>query len=190
MNPASDIFATHDFGKVSPWVDLVNSEEWDGFGNFVDRLGDPAWIGSFLRHWRFEPAAGEKPPMPALKALRQVLRGIAEKLSAGGVPTRHEIAQLNAAMSVPGRQRLIQRQNGCRTEFEPLRSDWKWIVSRVAASAAEAIAAGSAARIKICANRECRWAFHDPTKAGTKRWCNDRTCGNRARVRRARALAR
>jgi predicted RNA-binding Zn ribbon-like protein len=190
MNPANDIFATHNFGKTSPWVDLVNSQEWDGFGNFADRLDDPVWVASFLRHWGLQPAAGEKPPVPALKALRQVLRDIAEQLSAGGVPMRHAIAQLNAAMSVPVRQRLVQHQNGCRTELEPLRNDWKSILSQIAASAAESIAAGSAARIKICANQDCRWAFHDPTKAGTKRWCNDRTCGNRARVRRARALAR
>ena len=48
---SSDIFATHNFGQVSPWVDLVNSEECDGFGNFSDRLDDPAWLESFLRRW-------------------------------------------------------------------------------------------------------------------------------------------
>jgi predicted RNA-binding Zn ribbon-like protein len=42
-------------------------------------------------------------------------------------------------------------------------------------------------RLKICPNRGCRWVFYDRTKGKTRVWCNDRTCGNRERVRRARA---
>jgi predicted RNA-binding Zn ribbon-like protein len=185
-----DIFATHNFGKVSPWIDLVNSEEYDGFGNFSDRLDDPAWLESFLRRWRLHPAQARKAPLPALKSLRRFLRGVAEALSASGVPDAREIAQINTLMDVPVRQRLVGREKERRIEIAPLRSDWDWILSRIAASAAEAIVAGLQSRIRICANDECRWAFRDPTKAKTKRWCSDSTCGNRARVRRARAAVR
>jgi predicted RNA-binding Zn ribbon-like protein len=185
-----DIFATHDFGKVSPWIDMVNSEEYDGFGNFSDRLDDPAWVGSFLRRWHLPPTQAGKAPLPALKSLRRSLRSVAEALSASGVPDAREIAQINAVMDVPVRQRLVVREKERRIEIAPLRSDWDSILSRIAASAAEAIVAGAESRIKICANDECRWAFRDPTKAKTKRWCSDRTCGNRARVRRARAAMR
>ena len=190
MHAAENIFATHDYGKVSPWIDLVNSEEWDGFGKLSDRLEETAWRDAFLRRWRFHPAAGEKPPLPALRKMRALLRGIAEVLAAGRAPSSREVSQLNAAMNVPARQQLIHDQNGSRTEFHPVRSNWAWILSRIAASAADSIVAGEAARLRICANDECRWAFRDPTKAGTKRWCSDRTCGNRARVRRLRAASR
>jgi|SRR5437016_14407046 len=187
---SSDIFATHNFGQVSPWVDLVNSEECDGFGNFSDRLDDPAWLESFLGRWHLHLGQAGKAPLPALKSLRRSLRGVAEALSASGVPDAREIAQINAVMDVPVRQRLVGREKERRIEIAPLRSDWDWILSRIAASAAEAIVAGAESRIRICANHECRWAFRDPTKAKTKRWCSDRTCGNRARVRRARAAVR
>ena len=185
-----DIFASHNFGKVSPWIDLVNSEEYDGFGNFSDRLDDPAWLESFLRRWHLHPAQAGKAPLPALKSLRRSLRSVAEALAASDVPDAREIAQINAVMDVPVRQRLVGREKERRIEIAPLRSDWDWIFSRIAASAAEAIVAGPESRIRICANDECRWAFHDPTKAKTKRWCSDSTCGNRARVRRARAAVR
>ena len=190
MNATENTFASHGYGKVSSWIDLVNSEEWDGFGKLSDRLDEPAWRDAFLRHWHFHPGSGEKTPLLALRAIRRLLRGIAQSLAAGHTPGAKEIAQLNAAMSVPGREQLIQHQNSCRTEFQPVRSDWSWILSRIAASAADAIVAGASGRVRICANADCRWAFRDPTKAGTKRWCSDRTCGNRARVRRARAAAR
>jgi predicted RNA-binding Zn ribbon-like protein len=190
MNASENIFVTHGYGKVSPWVDLVNSEEWDGFGKLSDRLEEPAWREAFLRHWRFHPAASEKTPLPELRSMRTRLRGIAEELAAGHAPLAREIAQLNAAMNVPARQQLVHDQNGSRTELQPVRPNWAWIVSRIAASAAESIVAGEASRLRICANHDCRWAFRDPTKAGTKRWCSDRTCGNRDRVRRARAASR
>jgi len=185
-----DIFASHNFGKVSPWIDLVNSEEYDGFGNFSDRLDDPAWLESFLRRWHLHPAQAGKAPLPALKSLRRSLRSVAEALAASDVPDAREIAQINAVMDVPVRQRLVGGEKERRIEIAPLRSDWDWIFSRIAASAAEAIVAGPESRIRICANDECRWAFYDPTKAKTKRWCSDSTCDNRARVRRARAAVR
>jgi predicted RNA-binding Zn ribbon-like protein len=97
---------------------------------------------------------------------------------------------LNRTLNVPVWQRLVQHQNGFRTETVPVRSDWDWVQARIAASFGEMLANRELERIKVCANSECRWVFHDPTKARTKCWCNDRTCGNRARVRRARAAQR
>jgi predicted RNA-binding Zn ribbon-like protein len=185
-----DIFATHNFGKVSPWIDLVNSEEYDGFGNLSDRLDDPVWLDSFLRRWHLHPEQLGKAPLAALTSLRRSLRGVAEALSAARVPDGREIVRINAILDVPVRQKLVGCEKQRRIEIAPLRSDWDWILSRIAASAAEAIVAGQESRIKICANDECRWAFRDPTKAKTKRWCSDSTCGNRARVRRARAVER
>jgi predicted RNA-binding Zn ribbon-like protein len=122
-----------------------------------------------------------------LQRLRRLLRTIAENLGAAVPLSPAEAAGLNAALSVPVRQKLIQRQNGYRTELVPLRANWNWILASIAASAAQTLGSQQAARIKICANHDCRWLFYDPTKARIKRWCSNRTCGNRDRVRRARA---
>jgi predicted RNA-binding Zn ribbon-like protein len=187
MNSRENIFRDHGFGKVAPWIDLANSLEWDGFGNLSDRLDEPLWLASFLDHWRFRPAAGERAPLAALQRLRRLLRTVAEKLGAAKLLSAAETAGLNAALSVPARQRLVHRQNGYHTELVPLDSNWNWILASIAASAAETLASQQAARIKICANHDCRWLFYDPTKARIKRWCSNRTCGNRDRVRRARA---
>src|SRR6266704_2259221 len=111
----------------------------------------------------------------------------AQMLAAGRALGPGEVSKLNHALNVLVRQRLVQRQNGWRAELVPVRSDGNWALSQIAASLAETLVGQEAERVRICANADCRWIFHDPTKAGTKRWCNDRTCGNRARVRRARA---
>jgi predicted RNA-binding Zn ribbon-like protein len=190
MTHAENTFTTHGFGKVAPWVDLVNSEEWDGFGNYADRLNDPAWLAAFLHHWRLRPLVAGKVPHRKFRLLRDLLRRTAGQLARGRLPNARDFAQLNAILSAPVRRRLVRVQGSLRIEILPVRSDWSWVRSRIAASAAEALAGADARRLKFCANPDCRWLFHDPTKARTKLWCNDRTCGNRARVRRARAAQR
>jgi predicted RNA-binding Zn ribbon-like protein len=59
----------------------------------------------------------------------------------------------------------------------------------------EAVANGTWPRLKACP--DCRWAFYDNTRNGSKRWClmaaagpGSRGCGNIAKVRRHRQRAR
>ncbi|SRR5260370_11548004 len=187
MKSSRNIFYAHGFGKVAPWVDLANSEEWDGFGHRTDYLGNPLWLDSFLKHWKLRPSPAKHAPRRELLELRSVLRRTAEELAAGRSPNAADLSKLNRALNVPVRQKLVQNQNGLRTELIPVKREWHWVIARIAASLGEMLANRQAERIKVCANSDCRWVFYDPTKARSKRWCNDRTCGNRARVRRARA---
>jgi predicted RNA-binding Zn ribbon-like protein len=187
MKTSNDTFGAAGFGKVAPWMDLVNSEEWNGFGKLTDHLGNPRWLATFLKHWELYPLPSQTAPRRKLVQLRLLLRRASEKLASGGSLNRGELSHLNQALNVPVWQRLVQNQNGFCTETVPVRSDWTWVIARIAASFREMLANQEVERMKVCANADCRWVFHDPTKARTKRWCNARTCGNRARVRRARA---
>ena len=188
MSQVANVFYKNGFGKVAPWVDLANSEEWDGFGKFTDHLANPQWLHSFLKYWKLRLVSAKHIPRRDLLELRSVLRRSAEELAAGRAPSPDYLSKLNQALNVPVRQRLVQNQNGLRTELLPVMKDWRWAIARIAASLGEMLASRQAERIGICANKDCRWIFYDPTKAHIKRWCNARTCGNRARVRRARAL--
>ena len=187
MKQAKNVFEADGFGKVAPWVDLVNSEDWDGFGNLTDQLENPRWLVTFLKHWELYPFPAKSVPRTELVRLRGLLRRAAEKAAKGNALNRTDVATLNRILNVPVWQRLVQHQNGFHTETVPVRSDWDWVQARIAASFGEMLANRELERIKVCANVDCRWVFRDATKARTKRWCNDRTCGNRARVRRARA---
>jgi predicted RNA-binding Zn ribbon-like protein len=51
---------------------------------------------------------------------------------------------------------------------------------------ATAMIEGSWARMKVCSNDACRWAFFDASRNRTSRWCRMETCGNRAKARRYR----
>lgn len=44
-------------------------------------------------------------------------------------------------------------------------------------------AAGVWPRIKSCAAADCRWAYLDVSRNGSRRWCDMANCGNRAKNR-------
>ena len=43
------------------------------------------------------------------------------------------------------------------------------------------------ARVKICPADDCRWAFYDTSRNGSRQWCSMAVCGNRAKARAHRA---
>jgi predicted RNA-binding Zn ribbon-like protein len=39
------------------------------------------------------------------------------------------------------------------------------------------------ARVKECAASDCHWVFLDASRNGSRRWCDMKACGNRAKAR-------
>ena len=187
MIPASHQFRIHKFGQAAPWVDLANSEMWDGYGHLTDFLDDPQWIGDFLEFWRFRVSLPGLAVLRDLRDLRNLLRGFAEKTTNGAAIQPRDLEALNSWLKVPVFRRLVENQNGLRLTHEPVQIGWPAVLALIADSLAEALATGQHDRLKICANSDCAWIFVDRTKGRVKRWCSDATCGNRDRVRRSRA---
>jgi predicted RNA-binding Zn ribbon-like protein len=187
MNQSDDKYVAMGFGREFPWLDLANTLEWNGFGKLTDHLHNPSWIALFLKHWNLASQVPRPVPIRELVSLRALLRRMAAKLISGDSLDARDVVTLNSRLNVPVRLKLFQRQNGVRSELVPLHLGWPWMLSRVAASFGEMLALNRPDRLKDCPNEGCRWIFYDQTKGSARRWCNDRTCGNRDRVRRARA---
>ena len=187
MIPASHPFRIHKFGQAAPWVDLANSEMWDGYGHLTDFLDDPQWISDFLEFWRFRVSVPGPAVLRDLRELRKLLRGFAVKTTNGATIQPRDLEALNSWLKVTVFRRLVENQNGLRLAHEPVQIGWPAVLALIADSLAEALATHQHDRLKICANSDCAWIFVDRTKGRVKRWCSDATCGNRDRVRRSRA---
>lgn len=64
--------------------------------------------------------------------------------------------------------------------------------ARSAADAAVASAVvlslqGKLGRVKLCGGEDCRWAFYDASRNGSRQWCSMEVCGNRQKARTFRA---
>src|SRR5258706_3313626 len=101
MSTGRDIFREAGFGKVAPWVDLVNSEEWNGFGQFTDHLTNPYWLPTFLKHCELYPFPSKDVPRHTLARLRPLLRRAAGKLASGRFISRREPSALRPCTDAP-----------------------------------------------------------------------------------------
>jgi predicted RNA-binding Zn ribbon-like protein len=62
-----------------------------------------------------------------------------------------------------------------------LASDWPlWILARQA----EILIITEEAAVRSCAQASCRWLFLDTSRNQSRRWCDMKLCGNRAKARR------
>jgi predicted RNA-binding Zn ribbon-like protein len=183
-------FIKHGHGKIGPWFDLVNSEEWDTYGHRTDHFLNPAWLPFFLRRWNFAIPSRTSFPAAKWKTLRATLRRICESATFHKSISSTDIQALNQTLTTSGRIQLLQHQNGLQLEFVPQASGWDRILAQTARSFAYSLSQDGPARIKMCRNPDCRWVFYDQTKGRTRCWCDDKICGNRERVRQARARAK
>jgi predicted RNA-binding Zn ribbon-like protein len=56
----------------------------------------------------------------------------------------------------------------------------------IARSASDLLTSDRIHRVRECASDTCTWLFYDSSKNHSRRWCDMRDCGNRAKVRRHR----
>ena len=80
----------------------------------------------------------------------------------------------------------LEIQPGAHGEFHAQWSndtDLDVLVWQIAASAGALLTSDDVRKLKQCPGEQCGWVFIDESSNQTRRWCDSRICGNRARVR-------
>src|SRR5207248_1080887 len=106
------------------------------------------------------PAEPTRTERARLLELRAVLRGLTATLSAGAPLTDADIGGLNRYLATPVARRFGREG----LQVIPIRRDWPWAMAEIAASFADLLSSGDPARVKVCSNPECQWAFYDASK--------------------------
>jgi predicted RNA-binding Zn ribbon-like protein len=124
--------------------------------------------------------------------LRALLNGLVDTVAAGRSLSRSELAQLNAITGrLPVRAQLeLDHDGGYFIDFVPVGGSRVERLERELSGAfVSMLRRSTPPRLKRCADEACRRVFYDETRSRTRVWCDSRTCGNRARVRRHRSGA-
>lgn len=152
-----------------------------------------------LAAWLTDSGLVDTPPsrsrlereLPAFRELRTLVRGVADRLDAGRAPTRAQVAGINRVLRDGLHYHALRADTGgSRFQMTPVGDELDQARSAVAGSLAHYLAEHDRRRLRVCADESCRWLFVDRSPAGRRRWCDMRTCGNRAKVARHRARAR
>ena len=81
-----------------------------------------------------------------------------------------------------GHDELLFDGEGWRIEFVARENGLEWLLAAIARSAAEIVAEGPDARVRVCANPDCGLLFYDASRTKRRRWCSMAVCGNRHKV--------
>jgi predicted RNA-binding Zn ribbon-like protein len=174
-----------DFVNTEVAVDGALRDLLGGFGDLVQWLEaagalDRAAARMALAKW--EGKRSGETALAAARALRAALRRLADAAAEGGAVPRTTLDRVNQLLGrgaaiakvVPDSAAGFVTRRGLRLE-EPLD-----LLVPVAEAAADLLCHADLSRIRRCAHPSCVLYFLDTTKNGTRRWCDMRTCGNRA----------
>ena len=96
---------------------------------------------------------------------------------------REWIEPINEFLRVTeGHDELVHVHHDWEIQFVASESGLEWLLAAAARSAAEIIAEGPRARLRLCANPRCGLFFYDTSRTHRRRWCSMTVCGNRHKV--------
>ncbi len=173
------------------WSDFINSKwrDWRGSERSEDRMNQEKWQNYYLQQWRLKaPVPADEETVSEMREFRDRLHEMSIRLSEGAAVSDDDLGFLNTMLHTgPVRRQLDTEGDKMTIGLVPLREDWDQVMAEVAADFAHTLVNGEAGRIRICENPDCRWVFYDDTRNRTKKYCEDKTCGNLMKVRRFRA---
>ena len=117
--------------------------------------------------------------------LRELLARIFYRVIDGRSPTAED------RIALEGWAALCRKHRELRWEDDHLAWGWKGLAANpdapallLADLALNLLTEDPPARLHACASDTCRWLFLDTSKNRTRRWCDMKICGNRAKARR------
>jgi predicted RNA-binding Zn ribbon-like protein len=173
------------------WDDFLNSDyhDWRGTGKSEDRLDKPGWLVQWLaQHDLPDPGVPSAQEIQDLTRLRTRMLSVVQDLAAGKKIQHTDVDELNRTLA-GGRfvHQLDSTEAGLRLDSVRLGTDWAGVCASIAASFARTLTEGEPERLRICDNPDCLWVYYDETRNRSKRFCDDKMCGNLMKVRRFRA---
>ena len=141
----------------------------------------PALVAWLTKHALIEKGTqASEQDLTRSRALREALRAFLY-VNSGGELDPEAPAVLDKAAERSGLRLRFDAEGAA--SLAPRAEGVDGAHGRLLAIVAEAMRAGSWARLKACRSDDCRWAFFDGSKNHSRAWCSMALCGNRAKAR-------
>jgi predicted RNA-binding Zn ribbon-like protein len=115
--------------------------------------------------------------------LHAAMRAIFVAMTAKEPIERDWVESVNEILRITeGHDELIAQDGKWSIEFIAREESLEWLLAAIARSAAEIIAEGPSARLRVCSNPSCGLFFYDTSRTKRRRWCSMARCGNRHKV--------
>ena len=180
-------------------LDFVNSVHCYGCTDLGEYLNDYQDLIAWSRHagtitsaeaGTLAAAAAEHPAMAddayhrAIE-LREILYSLFLSAVEGSPPDGNDLAAFNNNLSqTMMRSQIIKTNNGFNWDMTGNKANLDWILNPVIGSAADLLVSKELGKLKMCSDPICGWLFLDISRNRSRRWCDMRDCGNRAKAKR------
>lgn len=116
--------------------------------------------------------------------LREVLFRLFSDVAADRQPDEADLKVLNLCLAESLAEiEIVQAEPGEFRAHWRRSADLDVLLWQIAASASDLLASDDRRALKQCPGEQCGWVFLDESSNRSRRWCDSRLCGNRARVR-------
>jgi predicted RNA-binding Zn ribbon-like protein len=176
-------------------LSLVNSVLWRRSDDPIDQLqtyrdlvrvvAKAGWMGnrSAIERQAASRPAQAKRALKAAVALREDLAVLFAAVAKGETPPADLLDTIGAVGAAGLAQLELNSAGTTRFQLGWARPFLDLPRQQAAVSAVLLLASADLDRVKQCEGPTCGWVFVDTSRNRSRRWCDSRECGNRARVR-------
>ena len=100
-------------------------------------------------------------------------------------PVREDLSVFNEILGRSMKKSQIKAtKDGYAWDIIGNKTKLDWILNPIVHSAAEILVSDELKKVKACADAACGWLFIDVSRNQSRRWCDMKDCGNRAKATR------
>ncbi len=160
-------------------TDYATFVDWAALAGAVD-----AAQARRLRRFAADHPRSAAEALASAIALREALYFIFYAAMRGDAPLADDLEVLQRHLQRALREPRIVRADGRFTVAFADDGAATAPLDTIARSAVELLASADLGRVRVCSSDGCDWLFVDQTRNGSRRWCEMKACGNRAKARR------
>ncbi|MGH7562982.1 MAG: CGNR zinc finger domain-containing protein [Gemmatimonadota bacterium] len=167
-------------GPPERLADYVDLARWSAFAGVIDE--DAA--GRLLRQAKADPAEAARVHARAIE-LREALFRVFAAVGEGDHPDPVDLDVLDRELAEAlAHRRLVPAAGRFAWDFVDTKDRLDRILWLLVGDAADLLSSDQLERVKGCGGENCTWLFLDESRNKSRRWCEMRECGNRAKQRR------
>ncbi|UCD78679.1 MAG: CGNR zinc finger domain-containing protein [Desulfobacterales bacterium] len=118
-------------------------------------------------------------------SLREAIYRLFSASIAGRDPVEEDLNFFNENLSLSMKDSKITRtDDGYRWDNIGNKTQLDWILNPIIRSAFDILVSDELKKVKACADQACGWLFIDVSRNQSRRWCDMKDCGNRAKASR------
>jgi predicted RNA-binding Zn ribbon-like protein len=173
----------HCYGCADPGEYLNTYHDLVAWSRHVGTITDDE-AKTLSRRAALDPAKAKNAHKRAIDLRAAIYRIFTISLK-GRVPNQRDLAVFNDYLGEAMMQsRVVKAQDGFFWDMTGNKEKLDWMLNPVIRSAADLLVSEEFGRVKKCADPVCGWLFLDISRNRSRRWCDMRDCGNRAKASR------